>query len=339
MAIIGNAVYRNGVKVATPKNLDESFEVRKKVGGFSWIGLYRPDEEELNAVAEEFVLHKLAVEDAKHGHQRAKLERYGDSQFLVLRPAQYNEETDRVVFGELNIFAGPKYVVTVRHSESPNLGQVRTRLEHEDGDLLAMGPLAVVYAILDQVVDEYWPVIQRLENDLDEIETELFTNNPGVDKRIFELYNEVLGLGRAVSPLPFIVDEFSSSVAGKARLKELPDYLRDVRDHALRLIERVDGYRQIIESAMSIHHTRVTQEQNEQMAAMTRASIAQGEEVKKISSWAAIIFAPTLIAGIYGMNFTYMPELNSPWGYPLALVAMVGFAGALYWIFKKRNWL
>lgn len=339
MAIVGNAVYRNGIKVAEPSDLSESFEVRKRVGGFSWIGLYRPDEQELTAVAEEFALHKLAVEDAKHGHQRAKLERYGDSQFLVLRPAQYNEETDRVVFGELNIFAGPKYVVTVRHSESPNLALVRSRLQHTDADLLAMGPLAVVYAVMDQVVDEYWPVIQRLEEDLDEIETELFTNNPGVDKRIFEVYSEVLGLDRAVSPLPEIIDEFSQLVMGKQKFKELPVYLRDVRDHALRVIERIESYRHIIESAMSIHHTRVTQEQNDQMAALTQASIAQGEEVKKISSWAAIIFAPTLIAGIYGMNFTHMPELQWVWGYPMALGLMLGFAGLLYAIFKKKNWL
>lgn len=339
MAIMGNAVYRNGVKVAEPSNLDESFEVRKKVGGFSWIGLYRPSHDELDAVAAEFGLHKLAVEDAKNGHQRAKIERYGDSIFIVMRPALYDGETDKVVVGEVNIFMGPHYVVTVRHAESPNFGLVRQRLESHDTDLLALGPEAVVYAAMDQVVDEYWPVIQDLDNDLDEIEMGLFSDNKGVEKRIFDVYGEVLGLGRAIHPLTDMLLDFEQFVTGKKKLAPLFEYLRDVRDHVIRLIERLDNQKRLLESAMSIHHTRVTQDQNEQMAALTEASIAQGEEVKKISSWAAIIFAPTLVAGIYGMNFRDMPELSWVWGYPMALAMMLGFAGLLYWIFKKRNWL
>jgi magnesium transporter len=338
VTIYGNAIYRDGKKVATPATLEETFEQMKELKGFAWIGLYRPTDEEVDAVAAEFGLHRLAVEDAKTGHQRAKLERYGDSLFAVLRPARYIDETEKVEFGEVNVFVGRNYVVTVRHAESPDLGAVRKRLE-ETSDLLVGGPDAVLYAIFDQVVDEYLPVELGLENDLDEIEAALFTEDTDTSRRIFELFGEVLELGRAVQPLPDMLERLEAGIGTHVLGEELQRDVRDVRDHALRAVERVDNYRQILESAMTVHHTRVGQRQNEEMKRLTEASIAQGEEVKKISSWAAIIFAPTLIAGIYGMNFDVMPELQWEYGYPYALGLMVAFAGTLYIIFKKKNWL
>lgn len=338
MTIYGNAIYRDGAAVAHPKNLEETFEVLKELGGFAWIGLYRPEDSELDAVAAEFGLHRLAVEDAKTGHQRAKLEVFGDSLFAVLRPARYIDEREEVEFGEVHVFVGPNYVVTVRHAESPDLGAVRARLEQQP-ELLTGGPDAVLYAIFDQVVDEYLPVELGLENDLDEIEDALFSDDPGTARRIYELFGEVIELGRAVQPLPDMLERFEAGIGQHILGEELQRDVRDVRDHALRAVERADNYRQILESAMTVHHTHVGQRQNEEMKRLTEASIAQGEEVKKISSWAAIIFAPTLIAGIYGMNFDNMPELQWEYGYLWALGLMLGFAGTLYAIFKRKNWL
>lgn len=338
MTIYGNAIYRDGVKVATPQTMDETFEVMREHGGFAWIGLYRPSADELDAVAEEFGLHRLAIDDAKNGHQRAKLELYGDSIFTVLRPARYIDATEEVEFGEVNVFVGPNYVVTVRHAESPNLGLVRERLEGSP-ELLSEGPFAVLYAICDQVVDEYAPVLAGLENDLDEIEDALFGDDPGISRRIYELFGEVLELGRAVHHVPDMLQALESGVAGHVVDEELQRNLRDVRDHSIRVAERTESFRQILTSAMTVHHSHVGQRQSEEMRRLTQASIAQGEEVKKISSWAAIIFAPTLIAGIYGMNFDKIPELTWEYGYLWALGLMVAFAGTLYVIFKRKNWL
>jgi magnesium transporter len=177
MPVVDNAIYRNGRRVATPATLEETFESREEHGGFAWIGLYRPTHSELDALAGEFSLHPLAIEDTKKGHQRAKLERYGDTLFVVLRPARYLDDVERVEFGELHVFIGPDFAITIRHAESPNLARVRHRLESSP-ELLAKGPEAVLYAVLDEVVDEYAPVDAGLENDIDEIEEQLFSGIP-----------------------------------------------------------------------------------------------------------------------------------------------------------------
>src|SRR6478609_3151448 len=175
MALIDNAVYVQGRRTQDPTNLNETYEVMRDRGGMAWIGLYRPTAGEVRSIADEFSLHPLAVEDALTGHQRSKLERYGDILFIVLRPARYIDETETVEFGELHVFVGPDFIVTIRHAESPDLSRVRHRMEG-DPKLLALGPEAVLYAILDEVVDEYWPVIEGVENDIDEIEDALFEN-------------------------------------------------------------------------------------------------------------------------------------------------------------------
>jgi magnesium transporter len=338
MPVVDNAIYQGGHRVATPTSLEETFETRAEHGGFAWIGLYRPTDEELDAVAQEFELHHLAIEDARKGHKRAKLERYGDTLFVVLRPARYLDDVERVEFGELHIFVGRDFAVTIRRAESPDLARVRRRLESSP-ELLAKGPEAVLYAVLDEVVDEYSPVLAGLENDIDEIEQQLFDGDPMVTRRMYDLASEVMEFQRATRPL---VDMFSALERGFEKYNvdiELQRYLRDVLDHSIRAVERGENYRQLLQNALQVHTTLVGQRQNEEMKRLSETNLAQSEEVKKISSWAAIIFAPTLIGTIYGMNFTYMPELDWVWGYPFALALMVGFGLALYGIFKRRGWL
>ena len=338
MTVIDNAIYVDGRRVASPAALADTSEALEEHGGFAWIGLYRPDEAELAIVAEEFGLHALAVEDALKGHQRSKLERYGATLFVVLRPARYIDPDERVEFGELHVFVGANFVVTVRHAESPNLAKVRGRLESTP-DLLARGPHAVLYALLDEVVDQYLPVCVGLENDIDEIEDQLFEGDPAVTRRIYALAREVSEFLRATRPLIDMLDALQRGSEKYDVDLELQRSVRDVHDHAIRIVEKGDGYRQTLQNALTAHMTLVTQRQNEEMRNLSETSLAQSEEVKKISSWAAIIFAPTLIGTIYGMNFTYMPELDWPWGYPLALAGMGVFAVVLYNIFKRRNWL
>jgi magnesium transporter len=205
MALVNNAVYVDGHRSADPRTLDETYEVLRERRGMAWIGLYRPDVEELRSVAREFELHELAVEDAIAAHQRPKIERYGATLFTVLRPARYLDETEQVEFGELHVFTGPDFVVTIRHAETPDLSHVRKRLE-QSPQLLRLGPEAVLYAILDQVVDEYGPVVAGLENDIDEIEDQLFKGDPAVSRRIYELSREVIEFQRATQPLVSILN-------------------------------------------------------------------------------------------------------------------------------------
>ena len=210
MTIIDNAVYVDGHRTADPEGLEETYFLLRQRQGMAWIGLYRPEPEELRSVAEEFDLSHLAVEDALAGHQRAKLEHYGETLFLVLRPARYLDEVEKVEFGEIHVFAGPDFVVTVRRAESPDLARVRRRMESEP-EFLALGPDAVLYAILDQVVDEYEPVAAGLENDIDEIEDDLFAADPGVSRRIYELSRQVITFQRATAPLAGILQTLMGS--------------------------------------------------------------------------------------------------------------------------------
>jgi magnesium transporter len=304
----------------------------------AWIGLYRPDNAEIQSVANEFALHELAVEDALHGHQRSKLERYGETLFAVLRPARYLDAEEVVEFGELHVFIGPDFVVTIRRAESPDLAKVRRRLEALP-ELLALGPQAVLYAILDEVVDQYAPVVAGLENDIDEIEDELFNSAPDVARRIYELSREVIGFQRATHPLRPMLDALLKGAEKYDMDLELQRRLRDVQDHVIRVIERVDSFRILLQNALSVHATLVTQRQNEEMRHLSEASLAQSEEVKKISSWAAILFAPTLVGTVYGMNFEHMPELAWSLGYPFALALMLLMGVGLYLTFKHKKWM
>ncbi|TFC84303.1 magnesium and cobalt transport protein CorA [Cryobacterium sp. TMT1-21] len=338
MALIDNAIYVNGHRAANPDTLDETYAAMKSRNGFAWIGMYRPSEAEVRSVATEFSLHHLSVEDALKGHQRAKLERFGDILFVVLRPARYIDAEERVEFGELHVFVGPDFVATIRHAESPDLAKVRLRMEQAP-ELLALGPEAVLYAILDQIVDEYGPVVAGLENDIDEIENQLFDGDQTVARRIYDLSREVIEFQRATQPLVGMLEALQKGFGKYAAPTELQHYLRDVLDHTLRVVERGAAFRQLLDNALTVHSTLVTQRQNEETRRLSETSVAQSEEVKKISSWAAILFAPTLVGTIYGMNFKAMPELGWVFGYPFALSLMLAMGIGLYLVFRKNNWL
>jgi magnesium transporter len=338
MALVDNAVYVDGRRSADPRSLDETYELLRERSGMAWIGLYRPDEDEIRSVAREFDLHPLAVEDAIAAHQRAKLERYGTTLFTVLRPARYLDAEEEVEFGEVHVFTGEGFVVTIRHAEAPDLGRVRDRLERAP-ELLRLGPEAVLYAILDQVVDDYAPVVAGLENDIDEIEDQLFKGDPAVSRRIYELSREVIEFQRATRPLLGMLTSLEAGFDKYQVDVELQRNLRDVHDHAIRIVERADSFRALLQNALTVQATLVGQQQNEEMRSLTETSLAQNEEVKKISAWAAILFAPTLVGTVYGMNFEKMPELHWPLGYPLALALMVVTSVTLYLVFKRRSWL
>ncbi|WP_127130778.1 magnesium and cobalt transport protein CorA [Georgenia sp. SYP-B2076] len=338
MTLVDNAIYVDGVRTARPSTLDETFALLNAQHAMAWIGLYRPDSGEVQAVAREFGLHELAVEDTTKAHQRPKLERYGQTLFTVLRPARYIDSTEKVEFGELHVFVGRGFVVTVRHAESPDLARVRRRLEGAP-EILRLGPTAVLYAILDQVVDEYAPVVAGLEEDIDQIEDQLFSRDPSVSRRIYELSREVIEFQRATQPLIEMVERLARGLSTTDADIELQHSLRDVRDHILRVVERADSFRVLLQNALTVSATLETQRQNDEMRSLTEASYAQSEQVKRISSWAAILFAPTLVGTIYGMNFRNMPELAWRLGYPLALLAMLVMGIVLYVIFKKHRWL
>ena len=338
-SVVAAAIYRDGRRVDSPSTVAEAARrLRDQPGTMAWIGLYRPAETQLLAVAEEFGLHELAVEDAIVAHQRPKLERYGDTLFVVLRAARYLDEVEEVEFGELHLFVGSNFVLTVRHSQAPDLAVVRRRMEG-DPDLLALGPEAVLYAILDGVVDGYAPVVAGLQNDIDEIETEVFRGDPKVSRRIYELSREVIEFQRATSPLLGMLDGLMAGFEKYRTDEELQRYLRDVADHATTVAERVDGFRQMLADILTVNATLVSQAQNEEIKALTEASYDQNEEIKKVSAWAAILFAPTLIGTVYGMNFDHMPELSWVFGYPFALALMLVVSLTLYAIFKRRGWL
>jgi magnesium transporter len=320
--IVDSAIYVDGHRSA-PCPLEEIYETSRERGGFAWIGLYEPTEEEFDLVAGEFGLRELAVKDAIKAHQRPKIERCGDVLFVVLKAARYLEEEETVEFGEIHAFVGPDFVVTVRHGEASELRGVRRRIEGEP-ELLRKGPFAVLYTIMDHVVEDYRPVADGLENDIDEIEVEVFRGNPGVSRRIYELSREVIQFHQATHPLARALVSLTEDGPHDVDA-EVRRYLRDLQDRALRVTERVDAFRELLSNILTVNYTMV--------------GIQQSDQTKKISAWAAIVIVPTLIAGIYGMNFDYMPELHWRYGYLFALSLMALVAFLLYLRFKRSGWI
>jgi magnesium transporter len=338
MPLVDNAVYVDGKRTADPQDLEHTFEVLRDRHGMAWIGLYRPSVDELNSVAAQFALHRLDVEDAIAAHQRPKLERYGDQLFIVLRPARYVDKTEKVEFSELHVFLGPDFVITIRHTEEPELSGVRDRLEATP-EILQLGTHSVLYAILDQVVKEYEPVVDGLQNDIDEIEDQLFSLDPAVSRRIYTLAREVMEFQRSTGPLVQMIESLRRGEDKHEVELALHRNLRDVLDHCIHIAERVEALRANLQNALSVNATLVAQQQNEEMRALTQVSIDQNEQVKRISSWGGILFAPSLVAGIYGMNFRHMPELRWYLGYPMALLVMAICSSVLYVVFKHQKWL
>jgi magnesium transporter len=321
--IVDSAIYVDGRRSA-PYPLGKVHEAGREKGDFAWVGLYEPTEEEFGSVASEFGLHELAVKEAIKPHQRPKIERYGDTLFVVLKAARYLEEKEEVEFGEIYAFVGKDFIVTVRHGEASELGERRQRIESEP-DLLRRGPPAVLYTIMARVVDNYGPVADGLENDIDEIEVEVFGGEPSVSRRIYELSREVIQFHQATQPLAGALESLTEDGADDDIDPRVRGHLREVRDRALRVTERVEAFRELLSNILNVN--------------LALIGINQNDQVKKISAWAAILVVPTLITGIYGMNFEYMPELHWLLGYPFSLLLMLTISLILYRAFKRSGWL
>lgn len=291
--------------------------------GFEWIELEAPDEQELAEIARRFHLHRLAVEDALHAHQRTKLERYGDSWFLVLKSADYRDSQEVVDLHELMAFVGPTFFITVSHGAGDVIARAREVLE-ADPQQLALGPFAALHMLLDALIDEYAVVVDNVAVDIDQIQGQVFSGDRrNHAERIFKLKREVLEFRQAVSPL---ATGFGTSAVELSIVPEpLHAYYRDVIDHARRLNERIETQDALLSDALHANAAAIGTRQNEDM--------------RKISSWAAIISVPTMIAGVYGMNFRHMPELEARWGYPFVLLVMAGACTWLYRNFRRRGWL
>jgi magnesium transporter len=322
--IVDCAIYEEGRRRDGQVELEHAYDVRHQPGKFVWIGLYEPTEEEFASLRREFDLHPLAVEDAIHAHQRPKLEVYDDMLFLVLKTARYVDPEEIIQLGELLVFLGPDYVITVRHGEASSLHPVREALE-ADPEHLRRGPGAVLHAILDRVVDDYQPAIEGLETDIEEVEEELFSGqrtNPA--ERIYRLQREVLQFRKASAPL---VEPIARLEAGHyAQIHpEMCDYFRDVNDHLMRARDHLDAMRDLLAGSLQ--------------ANLAQVGVRQNEDVRRISAWVAIIAVPTAIAGIYGMNFEHMPELKWELGYPGAVLLMALICLTLYRYFRRAGWL
>ena len=269
--VIDSAIYIDGKRTDSTSNVAETAQaLRDHPEAVAWIGLFRPRQEVLHSVADEFGLHELALEDAIVAHQRPKLERYGNTLFVVLRAARYLDDVEEVEFGEIHIFVGPNFVITVRHSLAPDLAGVRHRME-ADPEFLSRGPEAILYAVLDRVVDGYAPVVAGVQKDIDEIETEVYNGDPKVSRRIYELSREVIDFQRATRPLLTVLGGLEAGFAKYGTDDELRRYLRDVIDHATIAVERVDGFRQILTNILTLNATLVNQAQNEEIQRLTEA--------------------------------------------------------------------
>jgi magnesium transporter len=322
--IVDCAVYEHGARRDGQVGLHAAELAAREEGVFVWIGLHEPTGEEFDSVAREFGLHELAVEDAIKAHQRPKLEVYGDSLFIVLKTARYIDESEAVEFGEILLFVGESFLISVRHGAASELHGVRLGVEKRP-DLLRCGPGAALHAIVDRVVDDYEPVIAGIEDDIEEVENDVFSparTNPA--ERIYELKREVIEFHRAMGTL---VEPLRRLASGEFALihEDVRAYFRDVYDHAVRADERSDGFRELLTGALE--------------ANLAQVGARQSEDVRRISAWVAIVAVQTLLAGIYGMNFEHMPELGWTFGYPLVVGVMVAVCALMYRGFKRAGWL
>ncbi|MCO7221464.1 magnesium/cobalt transporter CorA [Klenkia sp. PcliD-1-E] len=328
-AVVGCGVYVDGHRVPDVDPRD-ALRVARERDGFVWLGLHEPTETEFAPIAEEYGLHPLAVEDAVYAHQRPKVDQYDDGLFMVLKTAKYIEHeqltaTSEVVdTGEVMVFLGPHHVITVRHGQHGGLAELRARLD-DQADLLCHGPSAVLYAVADQVVDAFVEVAASVEEDVDELEASVFSPQRTDDvPRLYQLKRELMQLRRAVTPL-----DLPLHALAERQVEGVPDamrsYFRDVQDHTLRVRDQVAALDELLSSILQ--------------ASLARTSLSDNEDMRKISAWAGIVAVPTAIAGIYGMNFRHMPELEWPFGYPLVLLVMAVSCGLLWRAFKRTGWL
>jgi magnesium transporter len=325
--IVDSALYRDGVRVQVDCHKEDLGAVRDEASGkgdFVWVGLHGPDQAELDRVADVFSLHPLAVEDALKAHQRPKLERYDDSLFMVLKTLWYVDEHDAVETGEINLFVGQNFIVSVRHGKGAELHSARLDLEEQQA-VLGHGPSAVVYAICDRVVDEYESVAAELEEDVDEVEASVFSPDRTSDsQRIYVLKRELSEVRRAVNPLRAPMGRFADGSVHMITEEAAP-FFRDVADHVMRVSETIESLDGLLSTAFDAH--------------LASISIQQNEDMRKTSAWAAIAAIGTLVAGVYGMNFYNIPELHWHYGYFFALALMVSASVFVWRQFKKSGWL
>ena len=321
--IVNCAAYAKGRRVANME-LDGVSEELKQTDRFVWIGLHEPTEETLQRVQHEFDLHELSIEDAHRAHQRPKIETYGNSVFIVLRTAQINKQ-HHIEFGETHFFLGVNFIVTIRHGSSISYADVRARCE-KTPHLLGKGQGFALYAVMDSIVDQYFPVVNAMEEDLENIEHKIFKEKPSREttEYIYHLKHELLEVKRAVFPLVEICNRLMRFDFHYITEDTRP-YFRDIYDHAMRINEMVDNSRELLNTAMEANFSLL--------------SIAQSEVSKKFAGWAAIIGVPTMIAGIYGMNFSQMPELHWRYGYPVVISLTILLCVFLYLLFKRSGWL
>ena len=323
--IADNAIYVDGRRAAQqPSSLQQTYEALRQLDdAVGWIDLYKPTQEEFESVAQELELPPRVIEGAIKPQQRPKLVRYGDSLFVVLKTARYLDEPEKVEFSEVHVLVGKDFIVTVRYEEIPALEEVRRRLEGEP-ESLRQGPQPILREIMDQIVDDYEPVLEGLGTDIQEVEVEVFGGNEDVSQRIYELSRELVQFQRATSPLARSLER------GGERNEhdidpELRSYLRELHDRVLRVEEPTEGFRDMLSDILVVN--------------LTLIGVRQNDQTKKISAWAAILIVPTLITGIYGMNFDFMPELHWTFGYPFALALMVSISVGLYAVFRHVRWL
>jgi len=320
--VVACAAYEGGRRIADLE-IDQLDEFKTAPGQFLWIGLHEPDEALLARMQKRFGLHDLAVEDTRHAHQRPKLEVYGDAIFMVLHTAQLRD--GHVEFGETHVFAGPGYVLSVRHGPSSSYKEVRQRCESAPKKL-KKGEDFVIYSLMDFIVDNYIPVVDSIEEEIERMEDSIFDKpfDRAMVERIYDFKRELLSLRRIVTPLVEIVNRMMRFDVPLIDKNTYP-YFRDVHDHAIRVSETIDSLRELLTSALE--------------ANLLLASVNQNEVMKKLAGWAAILAVPTAIAGIYGMNFDFMPELRWHYGYYTILGVTAGICGWLYWRLRRAGWL
>jgi magnesium transporter len=322
--IIDQAVYRHGERQSCSDLSDELATVREEGHGWIWIGLKDPTDAEFDLVKDELQLHPLAVEDAIDGHQRPKLEIYDASLFVVVKPLRYIDETSDIETGEVMVFLGDRFVVTVRRGEAGPLAAVRKLIE-SDPTRLSIGPVAVLHGVMDAVVDNYDLIDREIQEDMEQLETSVFADDRSSDAReIYALKREVLEMRRAAIPLIEPARRLSEDV-----IPHVPDvakpFFRDVSDHLLRSVDHIETYDRLLTDILNAH--------------LAQVSVRQNDDMRKISAWVAIAAIPTAIAGIYGMNFHHFPELGWQYGYPFTLLMMAVICSVLFRAFKKSGWL
>lgn len=322
--IVDAALYTDGKRRPGSFDFEKALEECTDGRTFAWIGLHEPTEDEFEAAHREFGLHELAVEDAIHAHQRPKLDVYDDTIFVVLKPARYVDPIEVIELGEILLFVDRRFVVAVRHGVASKLVEVRRALE-ADPEELSLGPSAVLLHILDRVVDDYTAVLDGLDRDIEELETSVFSDTPETPtERIYKLKREILQFHQATAPLVEPILRLSRTPF-PAINPELKEYFGDVHDHLVRVVDRISNYRDLLTSILE--------------ANLTQVSVRQNNDMRKISAYVAIAAVPTMLAGIWGMNFTHMPEIDERWGYPAVLALMVVACMVLYRRFKKSGWL